>query len=387
MSAPVNNPYESICLSDDLSTFDPYDIWKTGIGLKVKDTFNKNRILGAGPALALTVADQLVNNKLRLGYSKQEYPIVRALAAQILLHTHERTKEKRFLVKAEQHLEWLRENISTGYSGACWGIGFKWPAASNVIYDANTPLATHTPYALEALHLYTKVSGDDKFINLIKSCFQFFEKDLFTMYEDDTMMATSYGPFKDRIVTNAISYVMYSYAILLLYYPDKEKYIVNKIHKLYTFICRKQRPDGSWLYAPDDENSFIDCFHSCFIIKNIIKTEAILKLNKSNEITANAYRYLCEHFYDVKSGLYKRFSLSNKLSLVKFDLYDNSEMLSLMNLMGDLSRLNNLDTAIKRNFTKGNDIYSLIDLLGIKRNKNTLRWAVMPYLYALSTLE
>ena len=124
----------------------------------------------------------------------------------------------------------------------------------------------------------------------------------------------------------------------------------------------------------------------CFIIKNIIKTEAIIKLNDSNVITAKAYRYLCEHFYDVTSGLYRRFSLSNKLSLVKFDLYDNSEMLSVMNLMGDLSRLNNLDTAIKRHFTKGNDIYSSIDFLGIKRNKNTLRWAVMPYLYALSTL-
>lgn len=77
------------CLSNYLATYDPYDIWKTGIGVSVKKLFNISRLLGAIPALVLTLYDQLINNRLRLGYKKQEYPIVRALAAQILLNEYQ----------------------------------------------------------------------------------------------------------------------------------------------------------------------------------------------------------------------------------------------------------------------------------------------------------
>src|SRR5579862_3857956 len=37
---------ERFCLQDDLSTYDPYDIWKTPAGLKVKKLYNAHR--GAG---------------------------------------------------------------------------------------------------------------------------------------------------------------------------------------------------------------------------------------------------------------------------------------------------------------------------------------------------
>ncbi len=93
------------------------------------------------------------------------------------------------------------------------------------------------------------------------------------------------------------------------------------------------------------------------------------------------------NFFVEKVGLFKRFSKSNKPSIVKFDLYDNAEMLNLAILMGDGSMVGELRKAIEKNFCVGEDIYSQIDIMGKKRNKNMLRWAVMPYLYALSLLE
>ena len=36
---------------------------------------------GLGPAAILTVFDTFVNNRMRIGYRRQEYPIVRATAA------------------------------------------------------------------------------------------------------------------------------------------------------------------------------------------------------------------------------------------------------------------------------------------------------------------
>jgi len=375
------------CLSDDLATYDPYDIWKTDIGIKVKNLYNTRRLLGAMPALALTLYDQLLNNRFRFKYKKQEYPIVRALAAQILLNEYQRSNDKEILSAIKNHLEWLEENMSQGYSGACWGLGFRWSAFKNVIYDANTPYTTHTPYALEAFHRYTQLTSDPEHIGLIKSCFRYYEKDVFVMFEDEDMLAVSYGPFKDKIVNNATSYTLYAYSIFLDYFPEQRNYILNKILKLYNFILENQQTDGSWFYSPVDKNSFIDCFHSCIIIKNLLKTNIKVNLEGVEEVVGKGYRYINEQFLNNKYGLYKRFTRNNKLSLTKFDLYDNAEVLNLANLMGDTNRVKNLETAINYYFIEGKNIYSVIDYLGIKRNKNTLRWAVMPYLYALSGLQ
>lgn len=378
---------KQFCLRDDLATYDPYDIWKAGIGVRVKNLFNTSRLLGATPALALTLYDQLLNNRFRFGYKKQEYPIVRALAGQILLNEYQRSNDKELLSAVKNHLEWLEKNMSKGYSGACWGLGFKWSAFKNVIYDANTPHTTHTPYALEAFHRYTQLVGDQEYIGLIKSCFRYYENDVYIMYEDDEMMAVSYGPFKDKIVINASSYTLYAYSIFLDYFPEQRNYILNKILKLYRFILENQQADGSWFYSPDDKNSFIDCFHSCIIIKNLLKANKKVKIEGLEKIVGKGYKYINEQFFNNKYGLYKRFTRNNKLSMTKFDLYDNAEVLNIASMMGDTKRVKDLEKAINYYFIEGKNIYSVIDYLGIKRNKNTLRWAVMPYLYALSGLK
>jgi hypothetical protein len=78
--------------------------------------------------------------------------------------------------------------------------------------------------------------------------------------------------------------------------------------------------------------------------------------------------------------------MKNKPSLVRFDLYDNAEMLNLAIMFSDYHLADQLANAIDRYFCNGHDVYSEIDFLGIRRNKNTLRWAVLPYVYALSQL-
>jgi hypothetical protein len=261
------------------------------------------------------------------------------------------------------------------------------PAFKNVIYDANTPHTTHTPYALEAFHRYTQLTNNLEYVDLIKSCFKYYEKDVYVMYEDVDIMAVSYGPFKDKIVINASSYTLYVYSIFLDYFPEQRDNILKKILKLYRFILKNQHEDGSWFYSPDDENSFIDCFHSCIVVKNLLKANNKVKIEGLETISGNGYKYIIKQFINYKYGLDKRFTRKNKLSLTKFDLYDNAEVLNLANLMGDTKLAKDLETAINYYFIKGQNIYSVIDYLGIKRNKNTLRWAVMPYLYALSGLK
>jgi hypothetical protein len=382
-----NELIEKYLLNDDLSTYDPYDIWKTDIGIKVKQLYYKNKYLGLLPAGLLTIYDLYLNNSFRIGYKKQEYPIVRAQSALILLNLYKKESEKIYLEYAKKHIYWLIENVSKGYSGACWGLNFDWVYSANKIYDTNTPFSTHTPYPLEALVKYYEISKEEKIRATIESIYLFLENDLQIMQENSNKLIISYGAEKDRIVTNANSYIMYMYFLLLPFFPNQQDYIKSKIKRIYNFIIDVQNDDGSWLYEPYDKNSFIDCFHSAFVIKNILKINKILILERSEEVIQNGYNYIVKNFLDKNTSLFKRFSKNNKVSLTKFDLYDNAEMLNLAYLMQDKILFSLLENSISENFCLNKNIYSMIDNFRVRKNKNHLRWAIIPYIHALSAKE
>lgn len=383
-----NEMIHKYLLTDDLSTYDPYDIWKTDLGVKVKQLYYKNKYLGLIPAGSLTVFDLFINNSFRVGYEKQEYPIVRAQAALTLINLYKKDSKDIYLEYAKKHIDWLINHSSKGYSGYCWGISFIW-ASKNGTYPKNMPHVTHTPYVLEAIVKYQNMTKTNEYNKVIRSIFYFLEIDIKIMYDIDNKLAMSYAPVDEpRIVINANSYIMYMYSMFLEYFPEKKEYISEKIIKLYNFIIDEQKKDGSWLYyADNDDGNFIDCFHSAFVLKNIYKTNEILNLQYSENIIKNGYKYLIDNFYDTEIELFKRFTLSDKPSLIKYDLYDNAEMLNIIEIMGEKKLLLEILTSIEDNFIDENNIYSKLTNRKNKIDKNILRWAVMPYIYNLSELD
>lgn len=348
--------------------------------------YNAHPRAGLLPAAAFALFDDLINNRARLFYRRREYPIVRATAALSLLNLFETTGDPGYLDSAARHLRWLIAHSSPGYSGLCWGLGFINPVTKEIVYGSDVPYTTMTPYPLEALVRYSELARDSKFDEAIVSVRRFFDQDVAVMEEDDTALAASYGPFRDRTVINASSYTMYSYALLLNYAPEDQRGAIRqKIRKLYAFVRRHQREDGSWLYSTD-ESSFIDCFHSCIVLKNLTKTSRRIALEDASRVVQTGYGYLKQSLLDSSSMLFRRFSLANKKGLVKFDLYDNAEALNLALLLEDYPFAERLADSIRNHFLIGRDIYSQIDFLGIRRGKNFLRWAAMPFLQAISQM-
>jgi len=375
---------EHFCAPEDLATYDPYDIWKTSLGFRVKDLYNRRPWVGLVPAAVLGGFDNFLNNGRRWFYATQEYPIVRAIAALCMLNLYRRNGETRFVDFAARHLEWLVAHSCTGYSGPCWGLGFPHAVSVEVVYDANTPFSTMTPYPLEAFIAFRETCGEQRFEPIVRGILEFFERDLRVMEEDDETLATSYGPWQDRIVINAVAYTLYAYSVLLPYASASRRTdLVRKIGKLYRYILRHQRSDGSWFYSTQGR-SFIDCFHTCIVLKNLIKASLAVELTDSAAVVQRGYAYLKRAFLDERAFLFRRFSIKNKPGLVRFDLYDNAETLNLALLMRDFGLADRLLASILHRFGEGPDIYSQIDVLGVRRNRNTLRWAVMPLLYAMT---
>ncbi len=374
------------CARDDLRTWDPYDIWQTAFGFQVKDYFNHHRLLGLPGASLLALYDHFLNNGRRLGYARREYPIVRAWAALCLLNRHATRNDPALLDSAARHVAWLRANACRGYRGLGWGLGFRYAVDRDLVYDANMPLSTMTPYALEAFVGLHRARPDEALRADIQRIFRFFAEDLEVMDESDAELVTSYAAMRDRRVVNAVSYTLYAYALALSYLDPAEAALAQaRIPKLYRYVARRQRPDGSWLYA-EGPRSFIDCFHSCIVLKNLVKASRCVPLEGCEELVQRGYAYVTQAFRASGRGLFRRFTLANKPSLIRFDLYDNAEVLALAALLGDDAVAVPLADAIESAFVRGDDVYSQIDLFGRRLNRNMLRWAVMPYLHALTLL-
>ncbi len=386
----MNEPYplfKKHLSSVGLKTPDPYDVWNTKLGQIIKKVYYKNIILGILPSAGLTIFDFYFNNHLRFGYHKRAYPIAHAHKALIGMELFRKTQEPQYLSFAQDSLSWLANNYSDGFSGYCWGINMPW-VSKIAVYNENVPHITHTPYALEAFIDFQKLTGTKEYEDIIVSVFNFLENDLHKMIDNDLVLAVSYSPkIEKRIVINANSYAMLTYALLVEKSHLGQEYNEDKIKRLYQFLVNHQNADGSWYYFSDDApGNFIDCFHTCIVLKNIYKVNKIVPLPNCVQIIAKGYEYLKNFLWDSDRNLFKRFSVTDRLSPVKFDLYDNAEMLNLAIKLKDNALIEVLTVSIKRNFVSGEDIYSHIVFPNLKVNKNTLRWAVLPYLYALSKI-
>ncbi|TKK70338.1 hypothetical protein FC093_06220 [Ilyomonas limi] len=374
-------------MNTDLSTYDPYDFWKTRLGATIKHRFYDGSLVIKGIAGIASCADIFLNNSLRIGYNKQEYAIVRALAAMILDRLYQISGKEIFLEYADLHINWLLKNNLRGAHGIGWGLNFTHPVTKAVVYPKATPFTTITPYVLEALIMHEKVTNQRGiYQDVCKSIYDFFDKDIHVLAQNEEFEATSYGPYKDRKVVNSVSYTMYA-LILLDEYFDYSLNTLKRVTRLFNYIKNQQQPDGSWFYSEEGE-PFIDCFHSCIVLKNLIKSENYnLDLPGIESVIHKGYSYLKLNLWDEKKGMYKRFSVQNKPGLIKFDLYDNSEMLQCAVRVGDIEEAQKIASSINKNFIYKDKIYSSIDVFNNKRNPQMLRWAVLPYLYSLNLLE
>ncbi len=378
--AAVNDaiPFPQYFLKEDLRTFDPYDLWFSGIGKKIKQHYHSHKLLMLPLAGGLTVLDWLGEGVLRkCCFTPRDYPIVRAQTALLLFSLFQQTQDANYLDHARIHLEHLRDTASSLAHGCGWGLPVDYAVSDSLVYPKATPMSTITPYAAEAFWKYRELCGDRTYDDLLERVFAFFEQDLTKILDDGEAMGFSYGPGPDRLVCNANSYTMY-----MLAQSKKREQNREKIQKIFRFIQREQNPDGSWFYGVDSK--FIDGFHSCFVLKNLLKTSRIMRLPGMEETIRRGVRFWREHLIDAEYGLCRRFVQNNKPSFLGFDLYDNAESISLAKLIGDRELAASLtEQSLKRFFHRGH-FYSQIDRLGFLHYKDSLRWAVTPFLRALT---
>jgi len=326
----------------------------------------------------LGLADWLAPQLSRslFGANKRSYPIT---VAQWILSQNSLDEPEFFFDKLMQ-----TASTRTDEFGDSWGLGFPW-MSKNGLYDENMPFITHTPYALEALiRIYLECSNQkikQKALGHFNGSRTFLTS-LKVMYEDERSLALSYAPIDEpRIVVNANSYAGFAYA-LQSHFGDKENQMsLQRCEKLTQWVLDQQQENGSWFYYADNyPGNFIDGFHTCFVLKNLIKVSKLVPglAKKISPVIDKGMRYLNQSFIDKKTGLLHRFALRDIKDPFVWDLYDQAEYLGLLILKGDRYKAEEFLSKIYRCFHKNGNWYCRKDFFGRLWGKNFLRWGVMP---------
>ncbi len=365
------------------ATFDPYDLWSTRLGVYAKRAFYKGKAKGKLLSISIALADWLLPNLSRLvsKAEKQTYPIT---TAQWLLSQE----------KFDDPVSALEQLMSTASPeeekfGSAWGLGFPW-MSKNGLYGDEIPFITHTPYAMEALlHLAQFECVREKALNRFNNTWTFLEA-LHVMHESQDSLALSYAPIVEpRMVVNANSYASLAYSLHFIT-DQNNLQAKEKAIKLARWVVEQQETDGSWYYYADQEpGNFIDCFHSCFVIKNLIKAgESVAEIE---EIARDAIRkgiaFIDNNFYDKQNQLVARFTERDIKDPFVWDLYDQAEYLGLLVYTDRLQEAEIFAAHVETVFHKKSHWYCRKDFFGRLYGKDFYRWGIMPFIYNRTLLK
>lgn len=164
--------------------------------------------------------------------------------------------------RAESMLQWLIENRSPGYSGACWGNHFDYQSRS-VFVRKQSPSVVWTSLIGHAfLDAYDQFR-DDRYLETAVSACLHIERDLGAYREGDAL-CIHYFPTSTHQVHNANTLGASLLARTSMYTHNDAWRDLATNAMLYT--AKYQRENASWYYGEAANLHWVDNFHTAYVL-------------------------------------------------------------------------------------------------------------------------
>jgi hypothetical protein len=363
---------------------DIMDLWAFSLGRRAKAAYHRHPLMGRAAVAPLVALDVLAPGVRRLVRPPVRFPIADAHYALAFTALARLDADERHLVRARTHLDALRNSRSRRFPEWCWGFPFTWETAVGT-WEAGRPLITQTPYAYDAFAAADELISAAERDAILGSVGTFAFKRIPSRGTGAGNSVASYSPFDSRQVVNANAYR----GALLLDAGRRFNRLdwIDEGERNIGFVLECQRDDGSWPYAVDGLDQFVDNFHTCFVLKNLVKSRRLGVRQDVLDALVRGYGYykralLDEHLQPVP------FAVGRRVSLHKRDLYDYAEGIVLALEMRELDQdalvvLASLTGALVRHWRLP-DGHFVTRTTGFGRNKVPYhRWAQSQAFHAL----
>jgi hypothetical protein len=347
---PVKEVWSAVCAfaawldKHGYASYDPYDVWGTRYGRMARRLYYKKNPVGFVLTMPILCMEIIFPGLRGLFVEKDRYPTAEAQLALAFLNLYEDSKKNpattsdrtahadrspepdAWLGKAKNLADNLLSQSVPGYRGYCWGYPFDWQNVHGLI-PKGTPHITATPYCYEVFTRLFDLTGDERYLDIVRSIVAFVQEDLTDTPTGRESAASSYTPHDHTKVINASSYR--AFVLFDAAQRFREDALREKAWKNLRFILERQQTDGSWLYAIDSPSeAFIDNFHTCFVLKNLFKINRSVQSADVRRAIHHGYRWYRKALFDEQDNP-KTFAIAPRLQTVRLEMYNIAEAITL----------------------------------------------------------
>src|SRR6266550_3287591 len=331
------------------TSYDHQSFFASDLARSAKSLYCKKPLLGTLAVSPMIFCEAFLPSARKLFWKPQRFPIADAHYAMGFAFLSRALGQQRYYERAVHFLEVLRETRSPGYKHYCWGYPFNWETRTETKWQS-TPFITTIPYVYEAFREVYLIDGDQKWREIMRSIARHAVEDHSDVETSASASSCAYNPGPDDTsgVINASAYRAF---LLTTAAADFSEERYQKIaERNLNFVLQSQNADGSWPYSTDEVRTFVDHFHTCFVLKALAKIEGITKNPECAKAIERGVDYYVRNLLD-EVGLPKPFSRRPRITVYRRELYDYAECINVGVLLAGrfpaldeiLSRVINLD--------------------------------------------
>jgi len=185
-----------------------------------------------------------------------------AFLARGFMRLHTVTGEKDWAAKAEFCLQWLIQNQSKGYSGACWGNHFDYQSRSFYL-PKNVPTVVWTSLIGHAFLDGYDHFKNEEYLEIAVSACKHIMSDL-GKYPDGEGTCIGYIPNGKSLVHNANT--LGGSLLARTYSFTRTDDYRALARRAIQYTAQYQRPDASWYYGEKANLHWVDNFHTAYVL-------------------------------------------------------------------------------------------------------------------------
>jgi len=267
MSDLIQTAYDDLfawCREHDFAGHDPFDALNSRLFQATPLAQSRNARLLWTQIVKRSPAD--VRALVRVPAERNAKGIALFALAQIANFRRTKTQEAGWRVR--EFLSGLLSMKIAGYSGACWGYNFDWQSR-NFFAPRDTPTIVPTAFAARAFIQAAQDLRDlpdvqAECLKVARSVCDFILQDLPRTVDSDTEICFSYAPNSSTNIFNAS--LLAAEVLVSAGTMTHEPELLEIAERATRYVLNNQRADGSWYYGTDQKQSWIDNFHTAYVL-------------------------------------------------------------------------------------------------------------------------
>jgi len=211
------------------------------------------------------------------------------------LYALESERRKYYQERMEFCLRGIEALRSKGYSGDCWGYEFDWePHYASRSLPPGLPNIVATGIVSNALFEAYRHAGIETARDSCISAAEFVMHDLERTTAANQSFCWGYFPGDRQQVLNATMKAARICAQVFSLTQDSE--LARAAARTVRFVAERQRGDGAWPYSTGDSRSWVDNFHTGYVLECLDAYQRLTGDLAFEETKARGWRYYREFF-------------------------------------------------------------------------------------------